>query len=254
MQKREGVNTPSLPHSDGPGKTVLEAVSSVRATWGTCFLPLQSPAASPFHPGREKKQANGRGAGASRTRTETVASGKRWGRGSKRHLRETRGHSRSHRAGGAGRAQPQPQGQGRTPSATGPGGTHPQPQDRVGGAHPQPQGRGARTSSAAGPGGAHPQPQGQGGPQGWGERTASATGPGGAHPQSQGPGGAHSLTLSHGARGSAHPQPQGWGRGAHPQPQGRGQTDFVWRVTEGSPSWKRPAGITVHSGEDTGSP
>lgn len=216
MQKREGVNTPSLPHSDGPGKTVLEAVSSVRATWGTCFLPLQSPAASPFHPGREKKQANGRGAGASRTRTETVASGKRWGRGSKRHLRETRGHSRSHRAGVS--THPQPQGRGRrvrTPSATGPGGAHtlshrargsahPQPQGRVGGAHPQPQGRGARTSSAAGPGGAHPQPQGQGGPQGWGERTASATGPGGAHPQSQGPGGAHSLTLSHGAGGGEH--------------------------------------------------
>lgn len=50
-------------------------------------------------------------------------------------------------------------------------------------------------------------------------------------------------TLSHRAGGSAHPQPQG-----------RGQTDFVWRVTEGSPSPNRPAGITVHSGEDTGSP
>lgn len=59
VQKREGVNTPSLPHGDGPGKTVLEAVSSARATWGTFFLPLQSPPASPFHLGREKKQANG---------------------------------------------------------------------------------------------------------------------------------------------------------------------------------------------------
>lgn len=214
---------------------MLEAVSSVRATWGTCFLPLQSPAASPFHPGREKKQANGRGAGASRTRTETVASGKRWGRGSKRHLRETRGHSRSHRAGGAGCAHPQPQGRGEhTPSATGPGG--------------------GRAPSAAGPGGAHILSRRAGG------STPSATGPGGA----TGLGGAHSLSHRAGGRapsvtgpgGSAqpHPQPRGWGRGAHPQPQGRGQTDFVWRVTEGSPSWKRPAGITVHSGEDTGSP
>lgn len=213
MQKREGVNTPSLPHSDGPGKTVLEAVSSVRATWGTCFLPLQSPAASPFHPGREKKQANGRGAGASRTRTETVASGKRWGRGSKRHLRETRGHSRSHRAGGAGCAHPQPQGRGEhTPSATGPGGAHTLSHRA---------GWGARTLSRRAGGRAHPQPQGRG------EHTLSHRARGGhraggsAQPQPQGRG---ARTLSHRARGerTASPSATGLGEGSTPSATGPG--------------------------------
>lgn len=32
VQNREGVNTLSLSHSDGPGKTVTEAVSSARPT------------------------------------------------------------------------------------------------------------------------------------------------------------------------------------------------------------------------------